>query len=183
MIFKFIHIYQILYFFPCDVLSNSGPIFANVAFGVSSYWLVFINLCETCENVGEESGVVLVSGGFETCLAHRVPLSLGHSGALAVCSFLQTWHGEELAELVVGNNSGMYKAGFAGDDAPRAVPSDVRHDSWYGPEGRKKLALHILQRRLQEGGRLLCSEECLQSYAKAASRGTGPKYKYYNDEE
>ena len=108
----------------------------------------------------------------------------GHTArTLSVCSFLQTWHGEELAELVVGNDSGMYKAGFAGDDAPRAVPSDVRHDSWYGPEGRKNLALHILQRRLQEGSRLLCSEECLQSFAKAASRGTGPKYKFHNDEE
>ena len=28
---------------------------------------------------------------------------------------------EEVAELVVGNGSGMCKAGFAGDDAPRAV--------------------------------------------------------------
>ena len=45
--------------------------------------------------------------------------------------------GEELAELVVGNDSGMYKAGSPGDDAPRAVPSDARHDGWYGPEGRK----------------------------------------------
>ena len=54
--------------------------------------------------------------------------------------------GEELAELVVGNDSGMYKAGFLGDEAPRAVPSDARHDGWYGPEGRKNLALHILQR-------------------------------------
>ena len=36
--------------------------------------------------------------------------------------------GEELAEIVVGNDSGMCKAGFAGDDAPRAVPSDARHD-------------------------------------------------------
>ena len=37
-------------------MSNSGPNFANVAFGVSSNWLVFINLSETCENVGEGSG-------------------------------------------------------------------------------------------------------------------------------
>ena len=64
----------------------------------------------------------------------------------AVCSLLQTWHGEELAELVVGNDSGMYNAGLAGDDAPRAVPSDVRYDGRYGPEGRKNLALHILLR-------------------------------------
>ena len=38
---------------------------------------------------------------------------------------------------VVGNDSGMYKAGFPGDDASRGVPSDARHDGWYGPEGRK----------------------------------------------
>ena len=42
--------------------------------------------------------------------------------------------GEELAHHVVGNDSGMYKAGFAGDDAPRAVPSDARHDGRSGPE-------------------------------------------------
>ena len=45
--------------------------------------------------------------------------------------------GEELAKLVVGDDSGMYKAGFPGDDAPRAVPSDARHDGWNRPEGRK----------------------------------------------
>ena len=53
---------------------------------------------------------------------------------------------EELAELVVGNDNGMYKAGSADDDAPRAVPSDARHDGWYGPEGWTNLALHIRQR-------------------------------------
>ena len=47
---------------------------------------------------------------------------------------------EEVAELVVGNNSGMRKAGFPGDDAPRAVPSDARHDGRYGPDGQKNLA-------------------------------------------
>ena len=30
---------------------------------------------------------------------------------------------EEVAELVVGGDSGMYKAGFPGDDALRAVPN------------------------------------------------------------
>ena len=44
---------------------------------------------------------------------------------------------EELAELVVGDDSGIYKAGFLRDDAPRAVPSDARHDGWFGPEGQK----------------------------------------------
>ena len=47
---------------------------------------------------------------------------------LSVRSSLQNMAGEELAHHVVGNDSGMYKAGLAGDDAPRAVPSDVRHD-------------------------------------------------------
>ena len=37
---------------------------------------------------------------------------------------------DEVAALVVDNGSGMCKAGFAGDDAPRAVfPSKV-HPSW-----------------------------------------------------
>ena len=45
--------------------------------------------------------------------------------------------GEEVAELVVGNDSGMCKAGFLGDDAARAEPSDGRHDGRYGPAGRK----------------------------------------------
>ena len=43
---------------------------------------------------------------------------------------------EEVTELVVGNDSGMCKASSAGDDALRAVPSDARHDGWYGPEER-----------------------------------------------
>ena len=41
---------------------------------------------------------------------------------LSVRSSRQDMAGEELAHQVVGNDSGMYKAGFAGDDAPRAVP-------------------------------------------------------------
>ena len=49
---------------------------------------------------------------------------------------------EEVAALMVDNSSGICKAGFAGDDAPRAVsPSlgDVpgrRHHGRYGPEGQ-----------------------------------------------
>ena len=42
---------------------------------------------------------------------------------------------EDVAALVVDNGSGMCKAGFAGDDAPRAVfPSIVwrpRHQVWF----------------------------------------------------
>ena len=37
---------------------------------------------------------------------------------------------------------GVCKAGFVCDDAPRAVPSDARHDGWYGPDGRENLATH-----------------------------------------
>ena len=41
---------------------------------------------------------------------------------------------EDVAALVIDNGSGMCKAGFAGDDAPRAVfPSIVgrpRHQVW-----------------------------------------------------
>ena len=59
-------------------------------------------------------------------------------GFLSVRLSLQNMAGEELAHHVVGNDSGLYNAGFAGDDAPRAVPSDARHDGWYGPEGRKQ---------------------------------------------
>ena len=35
---------------------------------------------------------------------------------------------------------------FAGDDAPRSVLSDARHDGWYGLERRKNPAFLILQR-------------------------------------
>ena len=55
-------------------------------------------------------------------------------------------HGWKRIGRTRGNDSGMYKADFPGDDASRAVPSDARHDGWYGPEGRKNLALHSLQR-------------------------------------
>ena len=38
---------------------------------------------------------------------------------------------EDIAALVIDNGSGMCKAGFAGDDAPRAVfPSVVGHPKY-----------------------------------------------------
>lgn len=44
---------------------------------------------------------------------------------------------DEVAAIVIDNGSGMCKAGFAGDDAPRAVfPSIVgrpRHQVYIGP--------------------------------------------------
>uniref|UniRef100_A0A7P0TBL1 Actin gamma 1 n=1 Tax=Homo sapiens TaxID=9606 RepID=A0A7P0TBL1_HUMAN len=38
---------------------------------------------------------------------------------------------EEIAALVIDNGSGMCKAGFAGDDAPRAVFPSIVGASWW----------------------------------------------------
>ena len=40
----------------------------------------------------------------------------------------------------------------AGDDAPRAVPSDARHDGWYG---RENLATHTTKAQLHYAGLLI----------------------------
>ena len=50
---------------------------------------------------------------------------------------------EEVAHHVVGNDSGMYKAGFADDDAPRAVPSDAGHQT------KKKKRHHTFDNELK----------------------------------
>ena len=109
---------------------GSQPIIIGICKEFRVEWesVVFFGMNKNVgEGRGECCGVVWCGG---VCLhaAQHIPIKGAYTARThSVRSSLQNMAGEEVAHHVVGNDSGMYKAGIAGDDAPRPVPSDAKH--------------------------------------------------------